>query len=93
MMMLLLMAGVGAFLGGVVAILFGIPVKEFSFGNTLIVVGAMAACTGLIMIALSVVVGELKTIARRIGYESEEAFSRAFKRMYGASPSVWRVRS
>src|SRR5882757_5309086 len=67
MMMLLLMAGVGAFLGGVVAILFGIPVKEFSFGNTLIVVGAMAACTGLIMIALSVVVGELKTIARRVG--------------------------
>jgi len=67
MMMLLLMAGIGAFLGGVVAILFGIPVKEFSFGNTLIVVGAMAACTGLIMIALSVVVGELKTIARRVG--------------------------
>jgi len=67
MMMLLLMAGVGALLGGVVAILFGIPVKEFSFGNTLIVVGAMAACTGLIMIALSVVVGELKTIARQLG--------------------------
>src|SRR5258708_38693831 len=67
MMMLLLMAGVGALLGGVVAILFGIPVKEFSFGNTLIVVGAMAACTGLIMLPLSVVVGELKTIARRVG--------------------------
>jgi hypothetical protein len=67
MMMLLLMAGVGALLGGVVAILFGIPVKEFSFGNTLIVVGAMAACTGLIIIALSVVVGELKLIARRLG--------------------------
>jgi hypothetical protein len=67
MMMLLLMAGLGAFVGGLVAILFGIPVKEFSFGNTLIVVGAMAACTGLIMIALAVVVGELKTIARRVG--------------------------
>ena len=67
MMMLLLMAGIGAFLGGVVAILFGIPVKEFSFGNTLIVVGAMAACTGLIMIGISVVVGELKMIARRLG--------------------------
>jgi hypothetical protein len=66
MMMLLLMAGVGAFLGGLVAILFGIPVKEFSFGNTLIVVGAMAACTGMILIALSLVVGELKTIARRL---------------------------
>lgn len=30
-------------------------------------------------------------IARRVGYESEEAFSRAFKRDHGAAPSVWRV--
>jgi hypothetical protein len=67
MMFLLLMAGLGAFLGGVVAILYGIPVKEFSFGNTLIVVGAMTACTGLIMIALAMVLGELKAIRRRIG--------------------------
>jgi hypothetical protein len=70
MMMLLLMAGVGALLGGLVAVAFGIPVKEFSFGNTLIVVGAMAACTGLIMIGLSVVVGELKVIARRLASRS-----------------------
>ncbi len=66
MMMLLLMAGVGALLGGMVAVAFGIPVKEFSFGNTLIVAGAMAACTGLIMIGLAVVVGELKLISRRL---------------------------
>lgn len=31
-------------------------------------------------------------IARRVGYESEEAFSRAFKRKHGVAPSVWRVR-
>jgi AraC-like DNA-binding protein len=31
------------------------------------------------------------TIARRIGYDSEEAFSRAFKRERGASPSHWRA--
>jgi AraC-like DNA-binding protein len=31
------------------------------------------------------------TIARRVGYESEEAFSRAFKRAHGLSPSHWRV--
>jgi hypothetical protein len=66
MMMLLLMAGIGAFLGGFVAIAYGIPVKEFSFGNTMITVGAMAVCTGLIMIALSLVIGELKLIARRL---------------------------
>jgi AraC-like DNA-binding protein len=31
-------------------------------------------------------------IARRVGYESEEAFSRAFKRKHGQSPSIWRTR-
>jgi transcriptional regulator GlxA family with amidase domain len=30
-------------------------------------------------------------VARRVGYDSEEAFSRAFKRAHGASPSHWRV--
>ncbi len=32
------------------------------------------------------------TIARRVGYESEEAFSRAFKREHGVAPSAWRGR-
>jgi AraC-like DNA-binding protein len=31
------------------------------------------------------------TIARRVGYEAEEAFSRAFKRERGVSPSRWRT--
>ena len=30
-------------------------------------------------------------IARRVGYDSEEAFSRAFKRARGLSPSHWRT--
>ena len=29
-------------------------------------------------------------VARRVGYDSEEAFSRAFKRAYGSSPAHWR---
>jgi AraC-like DNA-binding protein len=33
----------------------------------------------------------IAAIARRVGYDSEEAFSRAFKRAYGQSPSVWRA--
>lgn len=31
-------------------------------------------------------------IARRVGYDSEEAFSRAFKRARGEAPSTWRTR-
>ncbi|WP_344420616.1 AraC family transcriptional regulator [Pseudonocardia ailaonensis] len=30
-------------------------------------------------------------VARRVGYDAEEAFSRAFKRRHGASPRVWRA--
>jgi AraC-like DNA-binding protein len=30
-------------------------------------------------------------VARKVGYDSEEAFSRAFKRTHGSAPSVWRV--
>jgi AraC-like DNA-binding protein len=33
----------------------------------------------------------IAAIARRVGYESEEAFSRAFKRAQGRSPSLWRA--
>lgn len=32
-------------------------------------------------------------VARRVGYDAEEAFSRAFKRHLGESPSGWRVRA
>jgi len=31
-------------------------------------------------------------VARRVGYESEEAFSRAFKRTHDVAPSEWRSR-
>jgi AraC-like DNA-binding protein len=31
------------------------------------------------------------SVARRVGYDSEEAFSRAFKRACGRSPSLWRA--
>jgi AraC-like DNA-binding protein len=32
-------------------------------------------------------------VARRVGYDSEEAFSRAFKRVHGISPGRWRAAS
>src|SRR6185437_3880531 len=35
----------------------------------------------------------IASIADRIGYESEAAFSRAFKKLVGVAPSAWRRRS
>jgi hypothetical protein len=67
MMVVVLVAGIGLLLAGILAIAFGIPVKEFSFGNTLILVGAIAACTGMMMLGLWTAVRELKNIARRLG--------------------------
>ena len=32
-------------------------------------------------------------VAHRVGYESEEAFNRAFKRAMGSPPAQWRQRS
>ncbi len=34
----------------------------------------------------------LRTISRQVGYASEEAFSRAFRRRIGVSPGAWRAR-
>jgi hypothetical protein len=67
MMVVLLIAGIGLLLAGFLAIGFGIPVKEFSFGNTLILIGAIVACTGMMMLGLWTVVRELKNIALRLG--------------------------
>jgi hypothetical protein len=62
----LLMAGIGFLLAGLLAIGFGIPVKEFSFGNTLILTGAVVACTGAMLLGLWVLVRELKNLARQL---------------------------
>jgi hypothetical protein len=59
-MILLLAAGIGFVLAGLLAIALGIPVKEFSFGNTLILCGAIVTCTGAILLGLSAVVRELR---------------------------------
>src|SRR3981189_973653 len=63
----MLVAGIGLVLAGLLAIGFGIPVKEFSFGNTLILTGVMGVCSGVIMLALAMAVRELKIIGRWLG--------------------------
>jgi hypothetical protein len=67
MMIGMLVAGIGCLLAGLVAIGFGIPINEFGLGNTLILAGAVTACSGLLILSLWVVVKELKGIAARLG--------------------------
>jgi hypothetical protein len=67
MMFVMLVAGIGLVLAGLLATGYGISIKEFSTGNTLIIAGVIGACTGAIMLALSMVVRELKNIARKLG--------------------------
>jgi len=69
-MIILLIVCIGLVLAGFLAVGFGIPVKEFSFGNTLIVTGVVAGCTGAIMLGFWIVVRELKILGRRLGVET-----------------------
>jgi hypothetical protein len=66
MMFVLLMAGIGLLLAGLLTVGLGIQM-DLSFGNTLILTGAIAACTGMIMLSLWAVARELKKIALRLG--------------------------
>src|SRR5437763_8693533 len=69
MMAVLLIGGIGLILAGLLGIVFGIPVKEFSFGSTLILTGAIVACTGSIVIGLWTVLRELKNISKQLGHD------------------------
>ena len=55
---------------GVALIGFGIPVNEFSFGNTLIIAGTIAVGSGLILIALGAAVAHLQRISDALSVQS-----------------------
>jgi hypothetical protein len=63
-----LLIGVGAvaLVAGAVMIGFGIPINEFSFGNTLIAAGTTAFVGGLIVIGLGLVLVQLQRIAEAL---------------------------
>lgn len=66
MTLALLIAGIFAVVAGLLSILFGFSVREFSLGSPLIISGTIAVCSGMLLVGLYVVVGELKSIARRL---------------------------
>jgi hypothetical protein len=66
MLMVLLGAGIGLLLAGLGALGYGILYKEFGFGNTLIVAGAVVGCSGFLMVGLWAIARELQAIAQRL---------------------------
>ncbi len=66
MAVVLLMLGIVVAAGGVAAIGFGIPINEFTLGNTLIVAGTTAVVGGLILIGLSAAITELGRIGEAL---------------------------
>lgn len=63
MSMVLLVLGVITAAAGAVMIGFGVPINEFSLGNTLIISGMTALVGGLVVIALSIATRQLMRIA------------------------------
>ncbi|MGZ5811373.1 MAG: DUF308 domain-containing protein [Xanthobacteraceae bacterium] len=66
MMVVLLIGGIGVLLAGLLTVGLGIQM-DLSFGNTLILSGTVAACTGAIMLSLWAAVRELRKIASWLG--------------------------
>jgi hypothetical protein len=67
-----LLYGVGALalVVGAVLIGFGIPINEFSFGNTLIIAGTTTVVGGLIVVGLGVVVAHLRRLAEALAAQA-----------------------
>ncbi len=66
MSVLLFVAGAIAVMIGVAMIGYGIPINEFSFGNTLIVAGTTAFVGGLIVFAIGAAVAQLQRISETL---------------------------
>jgi hypothetical protein len=76
MSVLLFVVGAIAAMVGVGMVGYGIPINEFSFGNTLIVAGTTAAVGGLIVIAISAAVSKLQRIAETLATRTPVRSSR-----------------
>ena len=61
--------GIFAIFAGLVMVGFGIPINEFSFGNTLISAGTTAAVGGLIIIGLGVLTGQVRRLAQTLAMQ------------------------
>src|ERR1700693_4083265 len=76
MSVLLFVVGAIATMVGVGMVGYGIPINEFSFGNTLIVAGTTATVGGRIIIAISAAVSKLQRVAEMLATRTPVRSSR-----------------
>jgi hypothetical protein len=65
-MILLFVAGGVLGAAGLLALGFGIPIKDTTFGNAMLLSGMVLLCTSLILVGLGLVVRELKAVGRAL---------------------------
>jgi len=63
-MIVLLAAGIGVSVLGLLAIGFGIPIADTSSGNALLIGGVVVACTGLVLVGMWLAARALISVAR-----------------------------
>ena len=76
MSVLLFVVGAIAVMFGVAMVGYGIPINEFSFGNTLIVAGTTATIGGFVVIAIGAAVAQLQRIVEILGTRAPVRSSR-----------------
>lgn len=59
----IMLIGAAAVLAGVLACGYGVITRETVFANTIMLAGVFGACSGLLLVALALILGELGTIA------------------------------
>src|SRR5208282_4005777 len=87
MMIVWMIVGIGTLLAGLSAIAYGI-LLDFSLGNSLIVAGTVAACSGMLLLGLCAVVTELKIIARQLADPRSAAEGRIRAALPQVAPSA-----
>jgi hypothetical protein len=76
-MILLFVAGAIVGAAGLLALGFGIPIKDTTFGNAMLLSSMMLLCSSLILIGLGLVVRELKAVVRALAQGGARVAPRA----------------
>ena len=85
-MILLFVAGSILGAAGLLALGFGIPIKDTTFGNAMLLTSIMLLCTSMILVGLGLVVRELKAVVRALAQGGVRVAPRAQPARPGVPP-------